>query len=99
MGILGGISGGGNQQCAGGAVTNIVSLVNAPEPDPDPDIIAGIERMLAQAKAGDLLGFAYASVTTAGHETGWVGIHGTRNSIAASIMMLHHRYAARLMDW
>lgn len=70
-----------------------------PPNDPNPDLVETLEGLLARAKSGDLRGFAYATFSVGGGTgTGWDGSDGARHPIAAAIMMLHHRYAAALME-
>ena len=65
--------------------------------NPNPDIVMEIERLLDEAKSGDLTGFAYCTIRNDNKGTGWSGNAGTRDSLGAAIMMLHHRYAAGLL--
>ncbi len=65
---------------------------------PDEEIIATIETLLERAKSGDLSSIAYATTSVDGKKgTGWTGIAGTRDPLAAAISMLNHRYAGALL--
>lgn len=67
--------------------------------EPSASVIEDLERLLASAKAGQLIGFAYAGTHHDGSQcTGWAGEAGTRHPIGTAIMMLSHRYAERLRD-
>lgn len=67
--------------------------------EPSKSVIEDLERLLAAAKAGTLIGFAYAGTHQDGSQvTGWAGEAGTRHPIGTAIMMLSHRYAERLRD-
>lgn len=70
-----------------------------PPGEANPDMVAAIESLLARAKSGELRGFAYATFAVGNITgTGWEGSDGARHPIASAIMMLHHRYAAALME-
>lgn len=70
-----------------------------PAGEPNPDIVETLEQLLADAKSGDLRAIAYATCRIGNVTgTGWEGSDGTRNPIAAAIMILGHRYAEALMD-
>ena len=64
----------------------------------DPDIVAELERLLEEAKSGDLQAIAYCTVRDDEKGTGWVGMAGTRDSIAASIAILQFRYCAQMLE-
>lgn len=67
--------------------------------EPSAQVIEDLERLLAQAKDGTLIGFAYAGAHQDGSQvTGWSGEAGTRHPVGTAIMMLFHRYSARLLD-
>lgn len=65
----------------------------------NPDIVADVERLLIEARSGELTAIAYCTVRGDSKGTGWAGNAGTRDAIGAAILMLQHRYAAGLLDW
>ncbi|WWT39898.1 hypothetical protein [Microcystis phage Mwe-JY08] len=67
---------------------------------PYADLVAEIEHLLARAKSGELRALAYASVDAYGNTgSGWEGEPGTLIPLAASVLLLQHRYAhAALQD-
>jgi len=70
-----------------------------PPGEANPDLVATLESLLARAKSGELRGLAYATFATGNVTgTGWEGSDGSRHPISSAIMMLHHRYAAALME-
>lgn len=70
-----------------------------PPGEVNPDLVADLERLLEDAKAGQLRGIAYATtLTTGAAATGWCGSDGARHPLAGAIMMLHHRYGAALLE-
>lgn len=77
----------------------VISLKGGPLPGkPNPDIIASLERLLEQAKAGDLIGLAYATVRTNDvSASGWDGM-SCRNSLGMAISYLQHRYVVACME-
>lgn len=80
-------------------MTNVVVMGGGPQPgEPDPDVIAILERLLEQARAGNMRAIGYAAVYGQSMATGWAGGAGTRDTLASSIMILGHRYAAALLD-
>ena len=65
---------------------------------PDQSVVEDLEALLADAKAGTLIGFAYAGVKVSGVTcTGWSGAAGTRHPLSSAIAMLQHRYAEGLL--
>lgn len=66
--------------------------------EPNKDIIEDLERLLAEAKAGQLEAIAYCTVRQGALGTGWVGGSGTRSAVSSAILMLSHRYAAALLE-
>lgn len=65
---------------------------------PSASVIDDLERLLGDAKAGRLIGFAYATANQDGSQgTGWAGEAGTRHPLGSAIMMLFHRYSAGLL--
>ncbi len=68
------------------------------EGEPDPEIVAKIEWLLAQAKAGQITSFAYcATHPGASVGTGWSGIHGTSFALGGAVAMLNTRYSTMLL--
>lgn len=65
---------------------------------PNPDVIEELERLLEDARRGDLEAIAYCTVYPDSKGTGWAGGSGTRDAVAAAIMMLQHRYAAAILE-
>ncbi len=66
---------------------------------PSATVIEDLERLLASARSGRLIGLAYATAHQDGTgATGWSGEAGTRDPLGTSIMMLFHRYAAGLLE-
>ena len=62
-------------------------------------IVETLERMLAEAKRGDITAIAYATVRGNGViGTGWDGEDGARYPVASAVMMLHHRYAEAMLS-
>lgn len=65
---------------------------------PHPDVVAKLEHLLEEARAGRLIGFGYATVTDGpgeeggSHGTGWEGAAGTRYKLGCSISWLAQRY-------
>lgn len=66
--------------------------------EPDKDIIKELEELLAKAKSGDLIGFAYAEVLSNQDQgTGWCGVAGTRHPMGTAIDILQLRYVQAMM--
>lgn len=64
---------------------------------PPRDIIERLEGLLERARCGEISGFAYVTISPGGDRaTGWDGIQGTRDALAAAIGILNHRYIAAL---
>lgn len=60
---------------------------------PDADVVKQLEELLERAKAGTLIGFAYATVGSQIEQaTGWVGAAGTRHAVGTAIDILQQRY-------
>lgn len=78
---------------------NIAELRPGCDPrKPSADTIEDLERLLADARSGHLVGIAYATVNRDGSQgTGWSGIAGTRHTVGTAIMMLFHRYSAAMV--
>lgn len=81
-------------------MTNVVKLDGVTlDYEPDPHIIAELERLLARAKDGDLRAIAYATCNANGSTgSGWEGVAGTRLPLGAAVAMLQHRYTSKLME-
>lgn len=78
-----------------------VALLKPAQNDPVPEIVANLERLLEEAKAGMLRSFSYAVVRTGGEiGTAWVFDPKAPDSLAlgASVGHLHHRYFAMLTE-
>lgn len=66
---------------------------------PAGNVVEDLEALLADAKAGRLIGFAYAAVKVSDVTvTGWSGAAGTRHPLCSAIAMLQHRYAEALLQ-
>jgi hypothetical protein len=69
---------------------------NLPD-EPYAGVVETLERLLADAKSGNLRAIAYAVVRTQNVQaTGWDGAAGTRHPMSGAIMILAHRYAEAL---
>lgn len=69
-----------------------------PPTEPNRSLVAELERLLDEAKSGDLRAMAYCTIRLYGSKgTGWDGADGTRDQLAACIAMLQHRYTAALL--
>lgn len=78
-----------------------VALLKPAQNEPVPEIVANLERLLEEAKAGTLRSFSYAVVRTGGViGTGWQLDQKAPDSLslAASIGHLNHRYFAMLTE-
>lgn len=77
----------------------VVAFKNSILPgEANPDMVATIERLLEQAKSGELRGFAYATFAIGDITgTGWEGSDGSRHPISSAIAMLQHRYTEALL--
>lgn len=84
----------------GAEVSNVVAFRDSiPPGEANPDLVSVLESLLSRAKTGDLRGMAYATSSVGNvTDTGWEGSDGARHPLAAAIMILHHRYAAALME-
>lgn len=65
--------------------------------EPNKDIIADLEQLLSEAKAGQISAIAYCTVRQGTIGTGWAGGSGTRGDMSSAILMLSHRYAGALL--
>ena len=80
-------------------MSNIIPLQGSIIPgQPNPDIVEELESLLAAARSGDLLAFAFCTVYADEKGSGWAGNGGTRDSIHAAIAMLHHRFTSAQME-
>ena len=62
------------------------------------ELIAELEKLLDEAKSGEIYGLAYATVQKRSCTgSGWVGLEGQQNSMSTAIMRLYHRYAFELL--
>ena len=66
--------------------------------EPDQGVIEEIERLLEEAKSGELRAFAFATVLPNRLGTGWAGAAGTRNDVGMAISLLAYRYPQAVMD-
>jgi hypothetical protein len=66
--------------------------------EPVPAVVDALEWLLAAAQRGEVRGIAYAISSPEGVSTDWVGCEGTRHPLASGVLILHHRYAAGLVD-
>lgn len=67
--------------------------------EPFGDLVTDLERLLADAKSGELRALAYAAIRKNEEiGTGWTGDHGTRNPLGLGILLLHHRYAEAVIE-
>jgi hypothetical protein len=71
--------------------------------EPSEGVVEDLEKLLAEAKEGTLIAFAYASVRDCGEPTnpvcgtGWAGAGGTKYPLGATIAMLNQRYVGALL--
>ena len=66
---------------------------------PSDEVVATLERLLLDAKAGNLVALAYAVVREGnGQSTGWDGEAGTRHTLGTAIAMLQHRYVGDMLE-
>lgn len=81
-------------------MTNVVRFGNETLPDePDEEIIATLEKLLEDARSGELRAIAYGTIrrnSVVG--TGWAGVAGTRFPLGAVIGMLSTRYHSVLLE-
>lgn len=65
----------------------------------NPDIVEILEKLLEEAKSGELRGLAYCTVKLNNVlGTGWAGSDGTRYLLGAATGMLAHRYSGALLE-
>lgn len=70
-----------------------------PPGEPNLDMVEELERLLSEARSGELRGIAYATFKMGGSTgTGWSGSDGSRLPLGAAIMMLHSRYGEALRE-
>lgn len=67
--------------------------------DPNPDIVETLERLLEQARSGELRGIAYAACKVGDvTATGWDGSDGSRHPLSTAIAVLNSRYSRALYE-
>ena len=63
------------------------------------ELVGMLERLLSDAKSGNLRGLAYAATKISDvTQTGWEGSDGSRHPLSTAILILHSRYASALME-
>lgn len=66
---------------------------------PDEALVALLERLLEDARSGDLRAIAYATVRAGGAVgTGWDGGRGTRDPLSTAISILGVRYPLAVLE-
>lgn len=81
-------------------MSNVVAFQDCiPPGEANPEIVADLERLLSEAKAGDLIGLAYCTIRDDSKGTGWNGNAGTRDAMGMAIAMLFHRYTGTSLGW
>lgn len=77
----------------------VVSLHgNTIEGEPDPEVIAQLEQLLAEAKAGTLTGIAFATThSNRNVGKGWSGLPGTRFQLGGAIGMMQAGFNLMLL--
>ena len=80
-------------------MSNIIKLgANVLPGEPDTDLIETLERLLEDAKSGNIRALAYATVCESEVlGSGWTGVAGTRYHLGSSVLMLQSRYASSLL--
>ena len=73
-------------------MNNVISLVPPKLSQPDPDLIADLERLLKEAKSGDLEGLAWAAVYSGYFLVDWDGTSSCL-TLNGAIGMLAHDFA------
>jgi hypothetical protein len=67
--------------------------------DPNPEIIEILEKLLEDARSGELRGIAYASCKVGDvTATGWNGSDGSRHPLSTAISVLNSRWSRALYD-
>lgn len=65
----------------------------------NPEIVETLERLLEEAKSGELRGIAYASCKVGDvTATGWNGSDGSRHPLSTAIAVLNSRYSRALYE-
>ena len=78
-----------------GADTNVVLGQN----NAVPAVVAALEVLLAEAKAGELIGIAYAGVSNTGSVgSGWEYSMHSVNLLAGAVMYLFSRFSAKFAE-
>lgn len=74
-------------------MSKVVSLKGAPLPDTaDPDVIEGLEKLLEEARRGEIVAFGYAVVRPSSQATGWRGGEGVNKfMLHSAAALLTHR--------
>lgn len=69
------------------------------ETEPNPEVVAALEGLLAEAKAGNVRGLGYALVLADGSfQTFWTGGKNMNFALAAGIMRLAWRYQSEAFN-
>lgn len=67
--------------------------------DANPEIVETLERLLEEAKSGELRGIAYAACKVGDvTATGWNGSDGSRHPLSTAIAVLNSRYSRALYE-
>ena len=67
--------------------------------EPNPEIVETLERLLDEARSGELRGIAYAACKVGDvTATGWDGSDGSRHPLSTAIAVLNSRYARALYE-
>ena len=64
----------------------------------DPMIVEELERLLEDAKRGDLRALGFCTVYADSKGTGWAGMAGTSDQLGMAMSMLSHRYTAQVLE-
>ena len=71
---------------------------NIPPGAANPDMVKTLERLLDEAKRGEIIGFAYATALPNDSQgSGWEGTAAASHQLLTAVTMLHHRYSFCLM--
>ena len=63
----------------------------------NPDIVDELERLLDEARSGELQAIAYCTVSGDAKGTGWPGNAGKSDALGVAVAMLSWRYIAEAM--
>lgn len=78
-------------------ITNFTTREQVQQSDVQQDVIDDLTKLLERAKAGELVGFAYAAVMSdKSTSTGWTG--WGRNDMSFGISLLNLRYHQRCLE-